>query len=326
MKTPIRIGIIGTGKHGSRYASHVVKDLANYFRLSAISRRSPEGHRQAHGWSTTCCHDWRDLVDSDQVDAVIAVTTPDLNLDIAKRCAAHQKPLLLEKPIATDYRVAREIVDLFKKHGVPLTAGQTLRYNSVIRLLRHRIEEMGQLYSFFACQRLEPSSLPWLEEPDIAGGGVIYHTAVHMFDALRFITRLEPVRVRGSVRSIFNPRLEDLLVAEVEFEGGVLGILDTSKVGPSRAGRYEFICENGQLHGEQIHGMVQKIGAEGIKNLEVESPGPAILPLLKDWYTFLMNRGENPIPGEEGLEAVKLCHATQLSVERDNWVELQDLL
>ncbi len=36
----MRIGIIGTGKHGSRYANHIVNDIDG-LELTAISRRSP---------------------------------------------------------------------------------------------------------------------------------------------------------------------------------------------------------------------------------------------------------------------------------------------
>lgn len=325
MVEQIRVGIIGTGKHGSRYAHHIVEDLQSCFKLVAISRRSIEGKEQGERWKARWIDDWRKLVEDTSVDAVITATTPNLNLEIAHLCADHKKPLLLEKPIATDYRVAKEIVDRFTEEQLGLTIGQTLRYNSVICALRDRFAEMGPLYSLFASQRLEPSSLDWLEDPEVAGGGVIFHTAVHMFDAIRFITGLEVVRIRGSVRSIFNQKLEDLLSAEIELSNGAIGILDTSKVSPARAGRYEFVCEQGHLQGDQIHGMLQKIIKTSIEELSVTPPGPALLPLLKDWYKFLTQKGINPIPATEGLAAVKICHACNMSVKTGGWVSLDRL-
>ena len=47
---PWRVGILGTGKHGSRYARHVVDDVEG-LELVAISRRSAEGRAQAAGWN-----------------------------------------------------------------------------------------------------------------------------------------------------------------------------------------------------------------------------------------------------------------------------------
>lgn len=321
MNEIIRVGVIGTGKHGSRYVNHIINDLGGRLELVAISRRSPEGEEQARHWQCHCFHDWRELVGSEQVDAVIAVTTPNLNREIALHCADAKKPLLIEKPLTTDYRDGAEIVARFAEEGLGLTVGQTLRYNSVILELREQFHTMGQLYSFNASQRLEPSTHPWLEKPEVAGGGVIFHTAVHMFDAIRFITGAEFVRIRGSARTVHNRNLEDLLMVEMELDNGAIGILDASKVGPARAGRYEFVCENGQLQGDQVHGILQHVELAKIQELEVIPPGPTISPLLLDWYQFLVGSGKNPIPGEEGLAAVKICHACRAAVESGDWVE-----
>ena len=325
MSDRVRVGIIGTGKHGSRYAQHIVRDLSDYFQLAAISRRSSVAKEQAKTWSTTLFSDWRELVRSRHVDAVISTTTPNLNFEIAKLCAAEKKPLLIEKPLATDYHLARQIVDLFDKKALPLTVAQSLRYNSVILALREYLPAMGKLFSLSTSHRLEPSTLPWLEQPEIAGGGVIFHTAVHLFDALRFITGEEIVKIRAVAGNIYNPQLEDLLTAQVIFSSGALGIVDTSKVSPARAGRYEFVCERGQLQGDQIHGFMEKIEESKITGLPVDPLRPSILPLLIDWYTYLTGSGKNPIPGAAGLAAVKICHGCRESVATGQWVVIGDL-
>jgi len=324
-KDLVRVGIIGVGKHGSRYARHLVNDLPDLFCLNGISRRADTGHDQAADLNCAFFRDWRELVASDQVDAVIAVTTPNLNPAIAELCAAFGKPLLLEKPLATDYHAGKAMVELLARKGVPFTVAQTLRYNSVISGLRAGLPTFGDLYSFSACQRLEPSTLAWLEDPDVAGSGVIFHTAVHLFDAIRFITGREVQRIRATAQMVHNPRLEDMLMAEVLLDGNVPGILDASKVSPARAGRYEFVCENGMVQGDQIHSTLQAINGMQVRDLELAPARPAILPLLIDWHLFLTGKGENPIPAEDGLAAVKICHACRLAAATGLWVELADL-
>jgi predicted dehydrogenase len=167
--------------------------------------------------------------------------------------------------------------------------------------------------------------MSWLEQPEIAGGGVIFHTAVHLFDALRFITGQEIVKIRAVARNIYNPQLEDLLIAEAVLSNGTLAIVDTSKVSPARACRYEFVCEKGQLHGDQVHGILQKIEGMSISNLPVKPPRPSLLPLLVDWYAFLHGNGKNPISGMEGLAAVKICHACRESIASGQWVDIEAL-
>lgn len=325
MHDPITVGIIGTGRHGSRYANHILNDLGGCFRLLAISRRSDTAVDQAEAWQARLYRDWRDLVCAGEVDAVISVTTPNLNAEIGELCARQKKPLLMEKPLATDYYQAERIVDIFAENSVPLTVAQTLRYNSVILGLKDALPQMGKLFSVSASQRLEPSTLSWLEEPKIAGGGIIFHTAVHLFDALRFITGDEVAKIRAVARNIFNPRLEDLFIAELVFKSGALGVIDASKASMSRAGGYQFVCEKGQLHGDQIHGGLQKVTGGDATRLEVENPGATLLPLLQDWYSFLTGKGENPIHGREGLAAVKICHACRQAAATDRWVAIEDL-
>ncbi|MGV1099461.1 Gfo/Idh/MocA family protein [Thiovibrio sp. JS02] len=317
----MRIGIIGTGRHGARYARHIIEDLPE-LRLVAISRRGKEGAEQARAWTAAYYRDWRDLVASPEVEAVIAVTTPNLHLAIAESCAAHRKPLLLEKPLATDGVTAERIVSLFERANLPLTVGQTLRYNPVIMALRRELGRVGALHHFSACHRLEQNVHSWLDLPEVAGGGVILHSAVHLFDALRFITGKEVRRVRALVGHRHTSRLEDLFVGLVEMEGGLLGTVDASKIGPARCGRYEFVGNAGQLQGDQVHGFLEFVKGAEIVPLLHSGPAPAILPLLLDWQAWLNGRRANPVPAEDGLAAVRICDACLLSAREDRWVTL----
>lgn len=101
------------------------------------------------------------MIAARDVDAVVAVTPPSLNLEIARYCAQEGKPLLVEKPLARNKAEAYEILKVMDSAGVSLTVGQTLRYNPVIRALRGCLPEMGRMYSFSFNQRLEPSTLVW---------------------------------------------------------------------------------------------------------------------------------------------------------------------
>lgn len=316
-----RIGIIGTGKHGSRYAGHLVNDLADVV-LAGISRRSVEGEGQARSWNCRYFADWKQLVADPGIDAVVAVTPPGLNLEIARLCAAEKKPLLMEKPLARNGEEAREIVRLMQERNCPLTVGQTLRYNPVIGALKESLAGMGQLHSFGINQRIEPSPLAWHDEPDVAGAGVVMHTAVHVFDALRVITGVRVEKVLAKGRCVHSSQLEDLMLMLVECEGGVTGTVDVSKVGHARSGRFEFICQEGQLVGEQIHGFIECIRNNGVIRQQEFGPFPTILPLLRDWLSFLDRKRENPVGGEEGCYAVEVCSAALCSAKENRWVEV----
>jgi predicted dehydrogenase len=316
------VGIIGSGRHGSRYACHVMRDVAG-LRLAAISRRSPQGADQAAAWQCVWHPDWRDLIVDPRVEAVIAVVPPALNLEIARCCAAEGKPLLVEKPLADSSGAAAALVELYAGRNLPLTTGQTLRYNPVVRKLREQLPAIGSLYSFAANQRLEPSILAWHADPALAGAGVSFHTAVHVFDALRWISGLEVRRLMAVCRRRQNAVLEDLLVALLEMDGEVVGAIDCSKLGPARTGRFEFVGSMGQLHGDQVHGTLELVQGSSLIRQHPGEPLNTIIPLLRDWQAFLAGQGPNPISGEDGLAAVRLCEACLESSRGERWVTLR---
>jgi len=310
--------VIGTGKHGSRYARHIINDVDG-LDLIAVSRRSEEGRQQAAQWCCRWYGDWRQLVTDPEVDCVIAAVPPVLNREIAVACAAAGKPLLLEKPMAVTVTDAETIANLFVRQALPLTIGQTLRYNQVVRTLRAQLGRIGQLYSFTADQRLEPATLAWLDEPMHAGGGVIFHTAVHVFDALRFITGREIVRVLARSRCVHTANFEDLLLVLVELDNGVIGTVDCSKISPSRTGRFEFIGEMGLVQGDQVHHYCELVQGQKRVSLDPGESVSTIVPLLGDWLGFLRGVQPNPVPGEEGLAAVRVCEACARSAAQGGW-------
>jgi predicted dehydrogenase len=313
------IALIGTGRHGSRYAEHISHDIEG-LGLTGIWRRSAEGREQAVRWSTSLYEDWQEMIAAPEVDAVAAVVPPSLHLEIARACARERKPLLLEKPLARNAAEAKAILQIMDAAEVPLTVAQSLRYNPVIQALRQRLPEMGELYSFTANQRLEPSTLGWHDDQETAGAGVLFHTAIHVFDALREITGLKAKRVMAHGRQVHARVLEDLVIATVELENGVLGTVDVSKVGQARTGRYEFVCRGGQLHGDQIHACLQVLQASSVTTQQNFSQRPTVLHLLRDWLAFLEGEGKNPISGEEGLYAVQACEACLISIREGRWV------
>lgn len=319
MSARLKVGILGAGLHGSRYAQHILADLED-IELVAISRRSKEGAAQARGWSCRYHADWRALVADANVEAVIAAATPDLNADIAERCASEGKPLLLEKPLAVDADAGERV--LAASRHIPITVAQTLRYNSVILAMKRELPRAGQLYSFTAEQRLEPSTHSWLTNLAIAGGGVILHTAVHLFDAIRFITGREITAIRASAFKIHNPNLEDLMLAEMRLSEDIPGSVDVSKVGPARSGRYVFTGSEGQLSGDQIHGNLDWVHGARFETVEHFEALPTIPLLLTDWTAFLRGERENPIPAEEGFAALRICEAARHSALDREWVSL----
>ncbi|MGH7858591.1 MAG: Gfo/Idh/MocA family protein, partial [Candidatus Binatia bacterium] len=130
-RSAIPVGLVGAGKHGERYLRHVVVDVPD-LRLALLCRRDREaGLRQAESCGARFVGDFRELVSSPEIEAVIAVVPPSLNPEICTLAATAGKAILVEKPLAVSVAAGRRLRAVVERAGVPLMVAQTLRFNQV---------------------------------------------------------------------------------------------------------------------------------------------------------------------------------------------------
>src|SRR3989442_7881342 len=137
------MGVVGLGRHGSRYARHLLEGIPECH-LAAVSRRDVGAGRafaERHG--LLFVPDWRELVMCEKVNAVAVVTPPALNREICLAAVRAGKPLLIEKPLALTVADAREMVGAAREAGVTLMTAQTLRFTPVLARLRDRLADVG---------------------------------------------------------------------------------------------------------------------------------------------------------------------------------------
>src|SRR4051794_5024965 len=70
-----RIGLIGLGKHGRRYARHITEDLPD-LTLAAIARRDAAQLDALRAVGAAAFSDYRAMIAEARLDAVIAVVPP----------------------------------------------------------------------------------------------------------------------------------------------------------------------------------------------------------------------------------------------------------
>jgi predicted dehydrogenase len=122
------------------------------------------------------------------------------------------KPLLLEKPMAVSAMDAEAIREDFFRIGLSLTIGQTLRYNRVVSMLRDQLNILVRCTVLLPIIAWNRQHFPGWMSHRLPGAGVSLQTAVHVFDALRFITGQEIVRVLARTQRRHTRHLEDHLV------------------------------------------------------------------------------------------------------------------
>ena len=194
-----------------------------------------------HVYETTAA-----IARDDEVDFVILATPPNARLDICRRLVEAGKPVLMEKPVERTAQAARQLVDLFEEHDLPLAI-----------VLQHRARASAlQLAAILAdgdagALRSAEITVPWWRPQSYYdvdgrgsyerdGGGVLISQAIHTLDlALQFTGPVHSVQALCRTTGHHQMEAEDFVSAGLTFCNGAIGHIFASTA--SFPGRSEDI-------------------------------------------------------------------------------------
>lgn len=306
----IGIGLVGTGRHGARYAQHVLADFPG-LRLAGIWRRDQAAAReQAAAWGCAAFADYRDLLASPAVDAVVVVVPPTLHRDVLAAAAQAGKPVLLEKPAAPSRADGVAMLESVRRRDLPVMVAQTLRFNGVVAAVRAARDRIGPIHALRLSQRFEPSRPGWIDDPAVAGGGVILHTAVHSFDLLRHLGGMEVESVHCETATVGTARTEDNFVASLRLAGGrALASVAGSRATAGRTGPIELAGAEGTIVADHVLNTAVIVRGTVAEPLPVPPPVATVRATLAAFAAALEAGGPMPIRLEDGLAAVAIVLA-----------------
>ncbi len=322
--SPVRFGLIGLGIHGMRYARHLLYDIDGA-ELYAVCRQDPaRGEAFAREHNVRYYREYLDLLNDPRVDAVVVVTPPYLHERVCTTALSAGKAVLVEKPLARNTREAIDIVEAAARTGGLLMVAHTLRFNAVVQALEAHLDEVGPIHTISMNQRLEPSEREWSDDFAHAGGGVILHTGIHLFDLLRFFSGDEVRRVYCEADRIFYEELEDMFVATLRLRRSKIHcVLDAARYTGGRSGRIEIVGEHGQLMGDHVHGYGMLIRGRRATPLDVPPPVNTVEETLRAFLRAFLQQEAPPITALDGYQAVEIAEACYHAASSGDVIELE---
>jgi len=317
----IGIGLIGLGRHGSRYAESL-KGQVQGVELVAVCRRNlMEAEKFAATWGVKkTCADYRDLVRDREIDAVIIATPNSSHLDIALEAAENGKHLLVEKPLGRTVEEAGRIVSTARRYGVNLMVGHSFRYHPMTIASIKYIEGLGRVFLAAMCKRQHAATGWRLDQREF--GGAIMDLGVHLFDLTKFILRERPTAVFCQARRLLGSGVEDSFAAVLDLPGNAIAILDASMSSNSRTDKMEFAGTEGHVAADRYLREVQVVKGESRLRIPMLEPDATIHLLLSDFIDSIVGSKEPPITGEDGLEAVRVAEACYKSSDTNSKVTI----
>ena len=312
---PIGLGLIGAGRHGIRYARHIIQDIPQA-RLQAVCRQHPQQGLDLPGSEpVTMYGSVSELIADPLVEAIIVVTPPMLHKNICLAAVAAGKPLLIEKPLATTYQDARAMVEAAANAGVPLMTAQTLRFDHTIRLLRDAKPKIGRSHHLVLTSRIETKGRDPAHADGYGRRGALLEFGVHLLDLVRHVTGEEVSAVRCIMDRLPPADPETLAMAHLLTEGGTHCVIEVARVVAGRVGRAEWIGSEGQLTADWSNRQLRSILQAAVVEEQAVPQSQTVLVTVREFLRALGQHAPMPITGEDGCRAVELAEACYRSAQ-----------
>jgi predicted dehydrogenase len=307
-QTPIGVGLIGLGRQGLRYARHLLEDVPGA-RLIAVCRKdTSQGFPLSASYPIKVMEQVTDLVQHPSVEVVISAAPPQLSPLICQAAVAAGKPLLVEKPLATTEADGEDMVRRAGKAGLPLMVAQTLRFNHAVEAFRRRLSDLGAIHSLVMTLSVPTRPRP-SGNPGFGGRGVLLDLGIHVLDLARYLTGAHP-RVETCVLDYLPPvgfdTRADIRLSTVE---GLTMNLLVAWSQAERIGTAEASGPSGCLSVDWVkHGLIDR--REGQAPISWTEPDrPTIAAVLSAFLEAIVHNRPLPVPGQEGLEALRLVES-----------------
>jgi predicted dehydrogenase len=318
-KRPIGLGLIGVGRHGIRYARHLLHDVPAAA-LKAVCRRHPEQGLDLTGAKSVAVYgEARTLIEDPSVEAVIAVTPPIFSHDICRLAVQARKPVLIEKPLAASADDARAMVAASRETGVPIMTAQTLRFDTTIQELRRRRHLLGRSERLFLTSHIEIKETAPGHAEGYGRRGALIEIGIHMLDAVRFLTGEEVRDVRCTMDRLPPASPETVVSAQLTTDGGTVCVLDIARLPGERVGLAEWIGSQGRLHADWPRRRLRWVTNTDDRQEEQEEmecpPSQTVLATITAFLRAIEDGTPMPITGEDGCRAVEIADACYQSAQ-----------
>ena len=318
---PLRIGLIGAGRHGSRYIRHLLHDLPGVSLAALCRKRIEEGLSSFPTAKLPIYGDYRDLISDPTVEAIVVVTPPSLCPEICLEAVKARKPILIEKPLAPTGREARAMVAAAEAAGLLLMTAQTLRFDATILALRDHLAKIGPLRYATFTSRIETNVSAHVRSPTPDQRGALLEFGTHLFDAVPFLIGEEVVAVRCELDHLPSIAPDTMAIVQAHTASGLRCIMDIARVAAGRVARTEWVGTQGQISADWFHQRVSGIVFGDTAPFEwAVEPQQTILVTLRAFAHAIETNTPPPISGRDGCRAVEVADACYRSAELDGAV------
>ncbi len=349
-----RVGVVGCGLIGRKRAGVVRLDpgcclscAADVAVFNAAALIKEFGNGKAY-------HDWREMLDKENLDIVVAATPNKFLKKIVLWAAQRNIHVLCEKPLGRNVGESVRMVAVANENEVVLKTGFNHRHHPAIWKARELVEDgaIGDIY-FIRCiygHGGRPGyEKEWRASREICGGGELLDQGVHVVDLFRWFMGDFEDAFGYTPTYYWNMDVEDNAFACFKTAGGKMATMHTSWIQWKNRFVFEIFGEAGYLIIDGLGGSygVEKLTVglrrkeSGAKSKElgvkykggvpdeetIVFDGPDI-SWEQEWkeFTSAIREGREPLgSGKDGLEANRMIAAVYQSAAENRPVKMNEV-
>jgi predicted dehydrogenase len=273
-----------------------------------------------------------ELLDSDQLDAVVIATPNHLHEPHVLRAVKQKVHVLCERPLSLTAGGIHRILDAAKAADCKVVVGNNHRFRTDVQQLARFLQggELGQVVGMRAGQyQFRSGQQGWRQRKAEAGGGAFLEYGYPLLDLCLWLADFpKPVRVTAHMTEPRPGSVEDMMLVHLECERGLSFSIDVSwaYVGQEERWWFEVISTRGSARlsplrvVKELNGRAVNVSPSGAAARE-----SAFLQSYRAELTHFVAMLNGDIPYEpplDQLEVMRVLAAIYQSAEEGREIRL----
>jgi len=340
----VRIGIVGAGGFSRRRLLPGLLAVPGV-RLTAVANRTlASAERVALEFEIpTPTADWRDVVTSADVDAVVVGTEPYFHHEVVMAALEAGKHVLCQTRMATSVAQAREMLalaDASGARGMLVPSGSYLRWR---RYVKHLLEtgyvgRVHQVFAYYLVPNYADGDAPLHRRQDHRAFGAInpLHLGID-WDVLRpwfgdperllaWGKAFTPQRVDAATAAIVDVEMPDAITVIAEMPGGATVTCVQSGVAHFGDERIDIYGDEGTITYSRDAGLQgARVGDDALAGMVVPDDFVDQWKAEEEFISLVRGEIDAPPGGisfRDGLKNIEFLEAANRSVVAGGWVTL----
>lgn len=331
----IRVGVLGTGAITQIVHLPILTEREDVRVLAVSDSDRRKAETIAGRFGVPRVHSDREMLDDDELHALVVSTPNHLHKDQAIAALEAGKHALVERPLAFTGRGVQEVLEVAERTGRKVAVGMSHRYRPDVGALRSFVAggELGEIYAVRGAwlnRKIPLARVTWRQRPEEAGGGALMDLGVQALDLCLWLVGYPDAERVVAVTRKGEYEVEDSASVMVMAEGGRTFQVEVSSNYYADEDRHYVRVMGSEGSGslpplqvqKQLGGRPMDVTPERPAARSRENPYTSAYRRQLDHFVRMASGEADAPPPREQVQLMTLIEAAYRSADRGEEVEL----